>query len=152
MRESSSTDTTVNEVFALIKDFCAGIYYGGSRVDPVIDNPHDYDYICFAKHLQRQNILRALRNNRLRVTRSMIKSQEPKADIHKEHTDFSQIRVYPYTEISWFSYLDVLMKHLIGEEVCPKTDVIHQHRDEFINCLQQKMQELLSGRLRNQKR
>lgn len=139
------------QVFSTVADYCSAIYYGGSRVDPVIDNPHDYDYICFAKPLQRYNLVCQLRKNRLRVGRSICKNAR-QSNLCLATQDFSQIRVYPYTAITWFSYLDVLMEHLIGEEVCPKTDVIHQHRDEFINCLQQKMQDLLSGKLRNQKR
>ena len=39
-------DIKVVEVFDKVKSYCEAIYKGGSRLDPVIENPHDYDYIC----------------------------------------------------------------------------------------------------------
>jgi hypothetical protein len=66
--------------------------------------------------------------------------------------DFSQIRVVPYTQITWFSYLDSLMTKVMGEDVCPKTDIISEHRAEFIECLKTKAKELIDGKILNQKR
>ena len=142
----------IKSIFAIVEQYCDAIYYGGSRVDPVIDSPHDYDYICFSKRLQKQNLLRCLRRNKLRVTwsnKNIVRKSQTKEDLLK---DFSQIRVFPYTQITWFSYLDILMIKVIGEEVCPKTDVIFEHREEFIVCLKEKVDELLCGRIGNQKR
>lgn len=135
----------IKNVYVLIKDICGAIYYGGSRVDPVIDNPHDYDYICFAKPLQLQNLRRRLTQHNIAVAGSK-----------QKHTstmlDFSQIRAYPYTQITWFSYLDSLMIKVVGEDVCPKTDIIKEHRQEFIDCLKIKAQALKLGKIKNQKR
>lgn len=141
----------VKQVFPIIAGYCHAIYYGGSRVDPVVDNPHDYDYICFAKPLQRHNLLRLMCKNKLRVGRSARAACEnKKTEVLVQ--DFSQIRVYPYTQITWFSYLDSLMICVAGEPVCPKTDIIYEHRDEFIVCLKEKADALLCGKIKNQKR
>lgn len=68
-------ETRLNEVFDLVKDICYGIYKGGSGMDIVIDNPHDVDYICFAKPLQKQNLLRRLVKNGFRTTGSIKKHE-----------------------------------------------------------------------------
>jgi hypothetical protein len=44
------------------------------------------------------------------------------------------------------------MVKAIGEDVCPKTDIIYKHREEFIICLKEKMTSLLNGKIKNQKR
>lgn len=145
-------EINIKPIFMVVEQYCAAIYYGGSRVDPVIDNPHDYDYICFSKRLQKQNLLRCLRRNKLRVAgsnKNILKKSQLKDDLLK---DFSQIRVFPYTQITWFSYLDTLMIKVIGKDVCPKTDIIFEHRKEFIVCLKEKADELLCGKIGNQKR
>lgn len=136
-----------------LEQYCCAIYKGGSRVDPIINNPHDYDYICFAKDLQRHHLLRKLYKLDLKI----VGSKNNKKIMHVKSnqqldTDFSQIRVYPYTQITWFSYLDILMEKAIGEDVCPKTDVINEHRAEFLNELKKKMNLLINGTIRNQKR
>lgn len=136
-------------VFSLVSTSCAAIYYGGSRVDPVIDNPHDYDYICFSKHWQSSRLNHQLSKYKFKAAKSTMRKQT------KEVTtlnDFSQIRQYPYTHITWFSYLDPLMIKAIGEDVCPKTDVIYEHRAEFLACLQDRASQLISGKMMNQKR
>lgn len=136
------------------QDICEAIYAGGSRVDKVLDNPHDYDYISFAPHNQRHNLLRALARYGMRVLGSIRKKQANTSAESSETAleDYSQIRAYPYTQITWFSYLDPLMKLVVGEDVCPKTDVIYEHRQEFIECLQEKSWQLQNGRIKNQKR
>lgn len=136
-------------VFSVVSDSCVAIYYGGSRVDPIIDTPHDYDYICFAKRLHTQSLSRSLIKHRFKVTRSTNKKEKT---VKASLSDFSQIRSYPYTQITWFSYLDPLMIKVIGEDICPKTDIIREHRTEFIKCLKEKATELISGRMLNQKR
>ena len=139
------------KVYNQITDYCDAIYMGGSRVDPVIENPHDYDYICFAKTLQRHHLYRQLMSLGLKVTGSKLKKMSAK-EKEKFHEDFSQVRVYPYTQISWFSYLDILMKHVVGKEVCPKTDVIVEHRKEFIVELKNKAEKLQRNIITNKKR
>lgn len=133
-----------------LEQYCVAIYKGGSRLDPVIDQPHDYDYICFAKPLMKTFLLSRLSSLGLRTTLS--KKNKPTTQDNISDFDFSQIRVYPYTQITWFSYLDVLMEKAIGEDVCPKTDVINTHREEFIEELKKKMNLLLAGKITNQKR
>jgi hypothetical protein len=80
------------------------------------------------------------------------RTQESKEPVEEVLTDFSQIRVFPYTQITWFSYLDPLMIKLKGADVCPNTDIIVEHRKEFLNCLNEKAKLLLNGTMRNQKR
>jgi hypothetical protein len=44
------------------------------------------------------------------------------------------------------------MIKVIGDDVCPKTDIIYEYRSEFIKCLKEKVDELLCGKIKNQKR
>lgn len=141
------------KVFEALKDLCLGIYLGGSQVDPAIIHPHDADYIMFAKQYCRSFVMTELwgPNSSLRnleqaeAGSSTLVQASPRAD-------FSQCRAHPYTQITWFSYLDPLMKPVVGEDVCPKTDVIQEHRQEFISCLQTKVDELLVKGAETQKR
>ena len=143
------SESLLNTLHNSISPYCSAIYKGGSRVDPVIEHPHDYDYICFAKPLQRCRILRNLLKLDLLNHKSV---NETKLTKLESYIDLSQIRVFPYTQITWFSYLDILMEKVIGEDVCPKTDVIKEHRYEFFKCLFKKMEQLLEHRIKNQKR
>lgn len=140
----------IDYIYSLLGDSCVAIYYGGSRVDPVIENPHDYDYICFSKRLHYQKASHILTKYKFR--KSMSRLNKPQEVLTVDGKDFSQIRAYPYTKITWFSYLDPLMVKVIGEDVCPKTDIIKEHRQEFADCLIKKAQELIDGRIKNQKR
>ena len=143
----------INVIFTQFEPYCAAIYYGGSRVDPVIDTPHDYDYICFSRRLRTQTLRRKLTEAKLIQSTSQRNSKKKKERLQKNpHWDLSQIRVYPYTQITWFSYLDPLMIKVAGEDVCPKTDIIYEHREEFISCLKEKANDLISGKMLNQKR
>ncbi|MBO5424035.1 MAG: hypothetical protein J6A25_00810 [Lachnospiraceae bacterium] len=140
----------IEYIYSLLGDSCAAIYMGGSRVDSVIDNPHDYDYICFSERLHYQRASHILTKHNFR--RSMSQLNKPQETLLVDGKDFSQIRAYPYTKITWFSYLDSLMIKVIGKDVCPKTDIIKEHRQEFSQCLKKKAQELLDGKIKNQKR
>lgn len=144
-------ESRIKEIFPFIEDFCTAIYYGGSNVDPVIDNPHDYDYICFAKQRRAQSLLYSLTKQGFRPV--WTRSTNNKEVLQKSNLiDLSQVRMYPYTQITWFSYLDPLMIKVIGEDVCPKTDIIYEHRLEFINCLKSQAEKLIAGKILNQKR
>jgi hypothetical protein len=44
------------------------------------------------------------------------------------------------------------MEKVAGEDCCPKTDVINEHREEFFKCIFEKMILLLNGTIKNQKR
>lgn len=146
-------DIKVVEVFDKIKLYCEAIYQGGSRLDPVIENPHDYDYICFAKDLQRHNLLRILISHGFKTTGSKRKLKQMSTNsIQEDLYDFSQIRSYPYTKIDWFSYLDILMIKVVGEDICPKTDIISKYRNEFITDLKVKANKLTKNIITNQKR
>lgn len=131
-----------------LKAYCDAIYFGGSRVDPVIMNPHDYDYICFAKPLCKHHLLKIL----MKEGYAIAGSKKDKKMSDKKYEDFSQIRVYPYTQITWFSYLDILMQKILGEDVCPKTDIITKHRLEFLKALREKAVLIASDVIKNKKR
>ena len=134
--------------FSELSPDCIAIYRGGSRVDPVIDHPHDYDYICFAAPLHRHFLLNKLYKLGFRKIASNNKCVSKGDNI----VDLSQTRVSPYSRITWFSYLDVLMQKVVGEDVCPQTDIIYEHRQEFFNCIYEKMNLLLDNTIKNQKR
>lgn len=135
-----------------IKDYTRAIYKGGSSVDPVLNNPHDCDYIWFATTRRKSNLLIYLRDLGFLKNSSNSKITTCKQGEKEYHLDFSQVRGEPYTQITWFSYLDVLMEKVVGEDCCPKTDIITTHRLEFYKCLYEKMIELQNGRIKNQKR
>lgn len=145
----SDLQLLINSAFTKIELYCEAIYFGGSRVDPVIDNPHDYDYICFAKRLSRHRLLSSLHKLGFKTNKS---KKNTIKDTDSSIEDFSQVRMYPYTQINWFSYLDILMIKVIGNDVCPKTDIIHQHRKEFFTDLYTKTRRLRAGKIKNQKR
>lgn len=138
----------IKDNWATLEPYCIAIYKGGSRVDPVINKPHDYDYICFVKQLQRNFLASEL--NKLGL--SPRGSNKHKLRANKSPLDFSQFRTYPYNQITWFSYLDILMEPVFGENICPKTDIIKTHRKEFIKALSDKANELVTGKINNQKR
>ena len=146
----------IESIFTILAPYCSAIYYGGSRVDPIINNPHDYDYICFAKQHHRYGLVQCLRKHKLRAALStklrQLTPPTPEESTETNLIDFSQIRVFPYTQITWFSYLDSLMIKVTGEDICPKTDIINEHRVEFLKCLREKADLLLAGTMRNQKR
>lgn len=144
----SSILQEVSTHFELLSKYCYAVYQGGSRVDPIIDNPNDYDYIWFTKPRQRHFLFAALKELGLRVGGS----NKNATTIDKFHLDCSQVRIYPYTQIDWFSYLDILMIKFVGEDVCPKTDIIKEHRSEFIKDLKNKAELIQKGKIKNQKR
>lgn len=143
----NKTQEELVEIYSQLSNCCEGIYQGGSHVDPVIDNPHDYDYICFAKYLCMTKIKTKLVELGLAKSGSKSKKADPNWLL-----DFSQIRVYPYTQITWFSYLDKLMILKAGKDICPKTDIISDYRTKFIAEIKQKAKLLLNGTITNQKR
>lgn len=140
--------TLLNLYETKLKIYCDAIYFGGSRVDPVIINPQDFDYICFTKPLCKHHLLRLLFKEGYRVNGS----KKAKKIENKKYSDFSQIRVYPYTQITWFSYLDSLMYRVVGEDVCPKTDIINEHKVAFLKALKEKAILILNDTIKNKKR
>ena len=143
----SKSQEELLEIYNKISYCCEGIYQGGSHIDPIIEHPHDYDYICFAKYLCMTKIKSKLVKLGLAKSGSKSKKADPNWLL-----DFSQIRVYPYTQITWFSYLDKLMVLKAGKDVCPKTDIILEHRAEFLKELKYKANLLIDGTISNQKR
>ena len=87
----------ISDTFSKIDKYCLAIYFGGSHVDPIIESPHDYDFICFAKPYQQHHLLRLLKKYNLRVGKSRLDLKSTK----EEHTeDFSQVRIPPYGQIT----------------------------------------------------
>lgn len=128
----------IKYVFNLIEDCCAAIYLGGSRVDPVIENPHDYDYICFAKYLELDTLI-------YKLNKLGFKQQDgTEATKPKTLLDMTQIRYYPYTQINWFSYLDHYMIKIIGDDLCPELDIINKYRKDYLLELKDKTNKLLN--------
>ena len=128
--------------FDKLSPYCNAVYFGGSRVDPIIDNPHDFDYIWFVKPFWYYEFVTTLQSFDI--------LDEPY--INKTLLDATQVREYPYTKIDWFSYLDVLMIKLFGDNVCPTTDIIVEHRQEFIESIKQKAAEISQNKCLKPKR
>ena len=137
----------IQTIFKAIKPYCSAIYFGGSHVDPVIAKPHDYDFICFAEQNYYYELSKRLEFLGLKKSVDYVENQQ-----NLGLFDISQLRVYPYKEIDWFSYLDILMIKVAGEDVCPKTDIIIKYRSLFLKDLQEKTLLLNSNKISNQKR
>lgn len=113
--------------FDKLQNYCNAVYLGGSQVDPVIDHPHDFDYIWYIKSEYLYEFITTL--------------QDIRASFSSEDLliiDISQLELDPYTRITWFSYLDKFKIKLFGESVCPHPDIIVESRQEFIKDLKQK--------------
>lgn len=144
---------TLEEVFEATKDYCVAIYHGGSRVDPVIEHPQDTDYILFTDtSYQKHRLLRCLNELGLISLKSSTSYGITKVHYSECGADFSQVRVKGLNRINWFSYLDILMIKEAGDEACPKTDIIREHRAAFLADLRLKTDFLLKNYLKNQKR
>ncbi len=141
----------VEQNWPFISPYCAAIYLGGSQIDPVIENPHDYDFILFAKDLPIGKVLFSL-NNFIDVPFVYTEEEFEASEENPLIFDFSQIKVYPYNRITFASYLDIYLEKIIGEEVRVKTDIIYKHRDEYIQVLKTQKNMLLDGTIENQKR
>ena len=128
--------------FDKLSPYCNAVYFGGSRVDPIIDNPHDFDYIWFVKPFWYYEFVTTLQSFDI-----LDESYR-----NKTLLDVTQVREYPYTKIDWFSYLDVLMIKLFGDNVCPTTDIIVEHRQEFIESIKQKATEIPQNKCLKPKR
>ena len=135
----------VKAYFEKLSPYCNAVYFGGSWVDPVIKNPHDFDYICFVKPFWYYEFVITLQSFNMPI------DSDPR---FKEGglLDLSQVRTDPYDQIDWFSYFDILMIKIVGEDVCPKTDVIVKHREAFRQDLVQKAEDLKQNIIKNQKR
>lgn len=131
--------------FEKLSPYCNAIYFGGSWVDPVIEHPHDFDYICFVKPFCYYELACGIQSLNL---------SSPLDENFMDHggVDLTQIRKIPYTTIDWFSYFDILMVKLFGDDVCPKTDIIADHREAFIKDLKIKAKDLEQDIIHNQKR
>lgn len=150
----TNSDEIVKRVFEELDTFCVAIYRGGSHVDPVIENAHDDDYILFCKPGDKFNLRGVSRSRGISRSHSakVVRHTIKKPDWLSESYDFSQVRDGKKNVINWFSYLDVLMQLVVGEDVCPKTDIIYEHRKEFIDALFEKAAKLKEDRIKNKKR
>lgn len=147
-----STNDLLIKNWDKINKYCYAVYLGGSRVDMSIDKPHDYDYIWFVKPRQYNFLIVCLRDIGIKCanvgsTKTNKNKVEPELLI-----DCSQCRFIPSTKITWFSYLDPLMRLVAGDDICPKTDIIYKHRKEFIEELKNKANLINTNRIKNQKR
>lgn len=128
----------ITELFNLLSDYCEAVYLGGSQIDPVIENPHDYDYVCFSAPETLADLLIKME------TLGYPQRDGTEATKPKTLLDFTQIRIISDPTINWMSYLDCLMTKVIGKEVCPKTDIIKEHRKEYLTDIRKKVCRLLT--------
>jgi hypothetical protein len=129
-----------------IEPYCNAIYLGGSRVDPVIDNPHDFDFAIYPKDLPRAEIIKAVGS--YFGTPFVYSDDKELPGVSEEDPlifDFSQIKLYPYDRIVEYSYLEPLSQLIVGEDVKCEVDVIGKHREAFKASLFRLMRSLLDG-------
>jgi hypothetical protein len=128
------------DVYNYLQPYCISIYLGGSICENIIENTHDIDFICFSdKPVDMCHI-------RLGLHFYQKKHQLP------ENYDFLQVRTRQREERAYGSYINKKMIKLIGEDIEFNFDVINKDRKEYIKILQETKNQLLSNRIKNQKR
>ena len=149
----SNTIPILTSIFSIIENHCAAIYLGGSRVDPVITNAHDYDCICFAKpsHYYELSVLLEKIGFKSEIamegkSHTTLKQlyQQSNIGLDLDLLDISQMRSYTFNKIDWFAYLDHYMIKFIGEDVCPKPDILGADKAAYLKDLKLKATELYS--------
>lgn len=152
-KDFSKAIPILKNIFSTIENHCAAIYLGGSRVDPVIDNAHDYDCICFAKPSHYHDLAVSLKKVGFKPeiageekSQSTLKQayQRNNIDLNLDLLDISQMRSYTFNIIDWFAYLDHYMIKFIGEDVCPKPDLLGADKAAYLKDLKLKAVELSS--------
>jgi hypothetical protein len=115
MTTTITIEAKLTEIFykdLTLSNYSRAIYKGGSRVDPIIENPHDYDYICFAKPFMKCILLAELRKKGFcrgqsanvtkfatnKIKNKIINTINTKTTLNE--IDLSQIRTVPYTQIT----------------------------------------------------
>jgi hypothetical protein len=128
------------QLYYYLQPYCISIYLGGSRCENIIENPHDIDFICFSD-----------------IPKEMYDIRKGIHFFLKEHQlsecyDFIQVRTKQKEEHAYGSYINKKMIKLIGEDISFEFDVIFKHRSEYITILKKAVSDLLSGKIKNQKR
>jgi hypothetical protein len=83
----------VQEIYKEIEPYCTAIYLGGSRVDPVIENPKDYDFIVYVKPNCRHLVY--IKLNKLGLTNSVLASRKGYPGL-----DISQLISPPHNQLN----------------------------------------------------
>lgn len=152
-KDFSKAIPILRNIFSIVEPHCAAIYLGGSRVDPVIDNAHDYDCICFAKpsHYYDLSVLLKKVGFKSEIegeekAQSTLKQvyQRCNIDLNLDLLDISQMRSYNFNTIDWFAYLDYYMIKFTGEDVCPRPDLLGKDKAAYLKDLKLKAVELYS--------
>lgn len=129
-----------SEVYNYLQPYCIAIYLGGSLCENIIDNSHDVDFICFSDEPINMNFIR------------MGLHFYQKTHNLPENYDFIQVRTKQREEHAYGSYINKKMIKLVGEDIEFNFDVINKDRKEYIKILHETKDQLLSNRIRNQKR
>ena len=117
-----------------LEPYCLAIYRSGSRADPIIENPHDHDYIFLAKPLQLTNLKRVIFKMRTMIKESLNIPLDLRIDyIHTNNN----------LRIVHFSYLDFFLELIAGTDICPKANILKEHRQEFIETIKFRAERLL---------
>ena len=134
------TNEQLQELYNYLQPYCRAIYLGGSRVDKVIDNPHDVDYIFFFRHDLEWSCA------------DMHYALDQYKKVHPEiKDDLTQFRSDSREQHIYWSYLNKLMILVAGEPINFQFDIIDQYRDIYIDILK-KAAASYSNPERNQKR
>lgn len=131
---------TAEEVYNYLQPYCIAIYLGGSMCEGIIKNTHDIDFICFSDKPVDMSYIR------MGLHFYQKKHRLP------ENYDFLQVRTKQKEEHSYGSYINKKMIKLVGEDIDFTFDVVDKDREEYIKTLHETKDQLLSNRIKNQKR
>ena len=131
---------TAEQLYQSLQPYCVAIYLGGSLCEGIVEHPHDIDFICFSKTPKQMNDIR--------------KGIYLYTKQHKlpDNYDFIQVRNKQNEEHAYGSYINKKMIKLVGEDIEFDFDVIRKDRAEYIQVLKTTVNDLCTGKIRNQKR
>lgn len=132
----------IEDIYTQLQPYCKAIYFGGSRVDKYIENPHDYDYICVGHNEEDCKEIRMKLHKILNTTFQNVVGLD----------DFIQVRNAEQEEHAYGSYINKMMIKIVGEDVEFTFDVINKDRTEYYYILREADTALFDNRIKNKKR
>ena len=104
-------------------------------MDPIIERPHDYDYIFFIKSGQDDTVRKILREIKGEIKKYTSTSFDLRIDANNTEERFN---------VTIYSYLDFFLKPIIGDYRCKRADILNEHRQIFIKELKVRAKRLLT--------
>jgi hypothetical protein len=117
----------LEQLYKELQPYCKAIYLGGSRVDPIIKKPHDYDIVIFTiPGVKPKDIVRKVLN------------EKRKLNLIPRNHDFIDIVDYSNIKINLSSYLYKYCSKIVGEELDLNIDILGKYKSQFIEAIKKK--------------